>query len=153
VPYTEDDWQPFVALSAMRYAPTLPADSLARGLRLRPRRALIRQWVLPPDIERTSGLYAPQRHYNHPRVWAWLLAATAQDVERMELTLGGFYHFKRFSDDWMGDDAKPEATTFTFDELPVSILHLDNVVLELIPEPEPVPVAVTLPSTPPLVII
>jgi hypothetical protein len=140
MPYTEADWQPFVPIESMRYAPNLPLTSLARGLRLRPRRVLMRQWVLPPDVERPSGLYAPKRHYDHPRVWGWLLAATQQDVEWAGLVLGGFYHFKRFSDDWVGDDAKPEETLFTYDELPVSILHLDCMVLQLQPEPLPLPV-------------
>ena len=148
MPYTDDDWQPFVALDAMRYAPDLPADSLARGLRLRPRRALIRQWVMPPDVERPSGLFTPQRHYSHPRVWGWLLAATAQDVAR-GLLPGAFYHFKRFFDEWMGDDAFPQAETFTYDELPVSILHLDNVLAQLTPEPLPCPM---LPPVPLLVV-
>ena len=138
--YSEADWQPFVPIEAMRYAPSLPATSLARGLRLRPRRALIRQWVLPEATETESGLWKPKHRYKHPRVWGWLLAATRQDVERADLTLGGFYHFKRFADEWMGDDAKPDDEQFTYDELPVSIIHLDCVLLEIVPEPFPLPV-------------
>ena len=71
-----------------------------------------------------------------------LLAATADDVERASLVMGGFYHFKRFADEWLGDDAKPEDTVFTFDELPVSIIHLDNVLGQIEPAPLPLPLKV-----------
>jgi len=119
----EREWQPFAPLL---YAPGLPQESIARGLRLRPRRALIRPWVLPPDTKTTSGLWKPVHRYEHPQVWGWLLAVTQSDVDRGFIP-GGFYHYKRLSTWWLGDDAFPDRDEHTFDVLPVCAIHLDNV--------------------------
>lgn len=97
---------------------------------------------MPDSRETASGLWAPVRHSRHPRVWAWLLAANADDVELFGLRFDALYHFRRFADELLDDD-DPGATAgryHVYDSLPISLIRIEMLTFMAVPIEE-LPVA------------
>lgn len=129
---TDRQWwscRPFVRpqTGRIRYHPALPADSLARRLSIRPLRVLIRPWILPDSHVKASGLWSPTRHARHPHVWGFLLAALDEDISRAQLDFERIYHYKRYADEYVGDD-DPNATDqgyVVFESLPICLMRVE----------------------------
>ena len=121
--------RPFVRPSSgrIRYHPALPADSYARTLAIRPLRVLLRPWIMPDSHEKGSGLWSPTRHARHPRVWGFILAAVDEDVERYHLDFEAIYHYKRYADEFLGDDdpAALDGPHIIADLLPICLMRVE----------------------------
>lgn len=131
-------FRPFVrpGNGKIRYHPQLPADSAARTLGFRPLRALIRPWS-PAGLTK-SGIWI-DRHGDHPRVWAFLLAATAADMDLYGLKFGWLYHFKRFSTEELLEDI-PKDPIYGDYRHPIHLIRLDQMPLCVMPAPCALPV-------------
>jgi hypothetical protein len=60
-------------------------------------------------------------------VWAWLLAATVDDIEQFGLRFDGLYHYRRFADELLDDDDL-DATRgqyHIYECLPISLIRVE----------------------------
>lgn len=135
-----DAFRPFVRPSSgrIRYHPLLPADSRARIYGIRPLRVLIRPWIQPDAVVKSSGLWSPMRHSRHPRVWAFILGAIDEDIERFGLDFWHLYYFKRFADEYLDDD-DPQATDGPYivtESLPICLVRIEMLLLGVGPVSE-----------------
>lgn len=106
------------------------------GRRIPHRHVLVRPYI-PEGFRTVPGcedrafeqrtIFIPGRNPKHPRIWGWILAIRAEDLQREpNLEPGVMIIFDRFGDVRLAYD-KPKEPLYPGQRLDISLLHIDAI--------------------------